>query len=134
MTLFKTPEVSLTYHQAPGYLQLSYNATHLSAGFQWAYQRALEEMLRQNVDKLLLDLHRNASPTNDEARLLEPLARTFAHPRARPVLVAAVLSERQYHYQIGNYQVGTVDHAKPTQVEFNYFTSRRDATAWLADN
>lgn len=94
---------------------------------------ALEEMLRKKVGKLLLDLKRNAPPTDDEEHLLAPLARTFPPTLDWPVYIAAVLSEGQYQHQIGSYLMGSTS-LTPAQVEFNYFTSRHEANAWLSDN
>ena len=132
MTLFETPKTALTFHQASGSLHLTCSALHLSPNFNRLYQTALETMLRQSVDKLLLDLRRPTLPTDSETLLLEPLLRTFAAPRARPVFVAVVLSEAQYEQQVSQYHPAHL--ARPAQVEFNYFTSRRDAAAWLGDN
>ncbi|QIX61545.1 hypothetical protein FY528_07055 [Hymenobacter lutimineralis] len=132
MTLYQTPEASLTYHPATETLHLSYNATRLSVSFGQAYQRALEEMLQKNIGKLLLDLKRNAPPTDEEEHILAPLINDIPATFNRPIFIAAVLSEGQYQYQIGNYSAGTT--LPPEHVEFNYFTSRREATAWLGDN
>jgi len=133
MILFQAPEVLLTYHRKTDMLQLTYSATSLSMSFEQAYQLALDEMLRKNVGKLLLDLKRNAPPADDEEYLLEPLARTFPPTLDRPVYIAAVLSEGQYQHQIGSYLMGNTS-LTPAQVEFNYFTSRHEANAWLSDN
>ncbi|WP_400192763.1 hypothetical protein [Hymenobacter sp. B81] len=131
MTLFYTPQASLSYNSAADTLHLSFNATRLDLAFDQAYQLALEEMLRQNVGKLLLDLKRNAPPLDDqEWLLLEPLGRCLTPPLARPVFIAAVLTEGQYQYQISNCPASGTTLA-PGQVEFNYFTSRREAAAWL---
>ncbi|UYZ62241.1 hypothetical protein [Hymenobacter weizhouensis] len=132
MTLYHSAEASLTYHPASGTLHLSYNATRLSVSFGQAYQRALEEMLEHNVGKLLLDLKRNAPPTDDTDHLLRPLAAALPEQLERPLFIAAVVSEGQYQYQIGN-SLATCT-LPPPQVEFNYFTSRRDATQWLNEN
>ena len=132
MTLFDTPKTALTFHQASGSLQLTCSAHHLSPHFHQLYQTALETMRYQAVDKLLLDLRRPTLPADSETLLLDPLLRTFAAPRARPVFVAVVLSEAQYEQQVSRYQ--PAHPAQPAQVEFNYFTSRRDAAAWLADS
>ena len=131
MTLFEMPETALTFHQASGSLQLTCGALH-SPDFTRLYQTALETMLHQAVDKLLLDLRRPALPADSEKLLLDPLLRTFAAPRARPVFVAVVLSEAQYEQQVSQYHPAHL--ARPAQVEFNYFTSRRDAAAWLGDS
>ena len=132
MTLFDTPETALTFHQASGSLQLTCGALHLSPDFTRLYQQALETMRHQSVDKLLLDLRRPILPADSETLLLDPLLRTFTAPRARPVFVAVVLSEAQYEQQVSHYLPTHL--ARPAQVEFNYFTSRRDAAAWLGDN
>lgn len=131
MTLFYSPAASLTYSAADEMLHLSFNATHLDLNFGQAYQCALQEMLTQNVGKLLLDLKRNAPSSDDhEQWLVEPLQRHLPARVERPVFIAAVLSEGQYQYQISNCPAsGTT--LIPEQVEFNYFTSRREATAWL---
>ena len=134
MVLFKTPEASLTYHSGSAMLQLTYTATRLSVSFGQAYRLALEEMLRQNVGKLLLDLKRNAPSTDDDEHLLAPLIHTFPTTLDRPIFIAAVLSEGQYQYQVGNYTPGLTTTVAPAQVQFNYFTSRQDAAAWLNDN
>ncbi|UOR04852.1 hypothetical protein MUN82_18150 [Hymenobacter aerilatus] len=133
MILFQAPEVLLTYHHQADMLQLTYSATTLSMSFGEAYQLALEEMLRKKVGKLLLDLKRNAPPTDDEEHLLAPLSRTFPPTLDWPVYIAAVLSEGQYQHQIGSYLMGNTT-LTPAQVEFNYFTSRHEANAWLSDN
>ena len=132
MTLYNSPDASLTYNPVSETLHLSYNATHLSVSFGQAYQLALEEMLAQNVDKLLLDLKRNAPPTDETDELLGPLADVLAAQSHRPLFIAAVVSEGQYQYQIGNSIASTS--LPPARVEFNYFTSRRDATQWLSEN
>lgn len=133
MTLYKSPEASLTYNPASETLYLSFNATRLSVSFGQAYQRALEEMLTLNVGKLLLDLKRNAPPTDDETEhLLQPLTDVLPEFLPRPLFIAAVVSEGQYQYQIGNSLASST--LPPAQVEFNYFTSRRDATQWLSEN
>ncbi|MBG8554542.1 hypothetical protein [Hymenobacter guriensis] len=132
MTLYQTPDASLTYHPATETLHLSYNATRLSTSFALAYQRALQEMRRQNVGKLLLDLKRNAPPTDEEEHILAPLINDIPAGLTRPIFIAAVLSEGQYQHQIGNYSAGLL--MPPEHVEFNYFTSRHEATAWLSDN
>lgn len=132
MTLYHTPEASLTYHPASGTLHLCYNATRLSVSFGQAYQRALEEMLEHNVGKLLLDLKRNAPPTDDTEQLFHPLTAALPDQLPRPLFIAAVVSEGQYQYQIGNSLASST--LPPAQVEFNYFTSRRDATLWLQEN
>jgi|GEM_PF-2652186 len=134
MTLFQTPESSLTYNPASEILYLSYNATRLSLSFGVAYQQALEQMLERNVGKLLLDLKRNAPPTDDEnEQLLEPLATLLSSTLLRPVFIAAVVSEGQYQYQIGNVLAASSTTMPPAHVEFNYFTSRREATDWLGN-
>lgn len=132
MTLYHTPEASLTYNPVSETLHLSYNATRLSVSFGQAYRRALEEMLAQNVGKLLLDLKRNAPPADDAELLLLPLASVLPELLPRPLFIAAVVSEGQYQYQIGNSLACST--LPPAQVEFNYFTSRRDATDWLSEN
>ncbi|RSK46668.1 hypothetical protein [Hymenobacter perfusus] len=132
MTLYNSPDASLTYNPVSATLHLSYNATCLSVSFGQAYQRALEEMLAQNVDKLLLDLKRNAPPTDEADELLGPLTDVLAEQAHRPLFIAAVVSEGQYQYQIGNSIASTT--LPPARVEFNYFTSRRDATQWLSEN
>ena len=134
MTLYQTPEASLTYHHATETLYLSYNATRLSVSFGLAYQRALEEMLGKNVCKLLLDLKRNAPPSDEEDQILGPLVSNIPNTFNRPIFIAAVLSEGQYQYQIGNYSAGVGNTTTPDNVEFNYFTSRKEAAAWLGDN
>ena len=132
MTLYDSPDASLTYNPVSETLHLSYNATRLSISFGQAYQRALEEMLTQNVGKLLLDLKRNAPPTDDMEELLTPLTLALAEQPDRPLFIAAVVSEGQYQYQIGSSIASST--LPPAQVEFNYFTSRRDATQWLSEN
>ncbi|MCA8833011.1 hypothetical protein [Hymenobacter pini] len=132
MTLYNSPDASLTYNPVSETLHLSYNATRLSVSFGQAYQRALEEMLAQNVGKLLLDLKRNAPPTDEADELLGPLTEALADQPHRPLFIAAVVSEGQYQYQIGNSLATTT--LPPARVEFNYFTSRRDATQWLSEN
>lgn len=134
MTLFQTPEASLTYHPATETLHLSYNATRLSVSFGVAYQHALEQMLEKNVGKLLLDLKRNAPPSDEEEHILGPLVSQIPNSLNRPIFIAAVLSEGQYQYQIGNYSAGVASTIGAENVEFNYFTSRQEATAWLGDN
>ncbi|WP_167291185.1 hypothetical protein [Hymenobacter busanensis] len=132
MTLYYSPDASLSYNAAADTLHLSFNATRLDLSFGIAYQHALEEMLKQNVGKLLLDLKRNApSDENQEELLLEPLTRCLVQPLARPMFIAAVLTEGQYQYQISNCPASGTTFV-PGQVEFNYFTSRREATAWLS--
>jgi hypothetical protein len=134
MTLFQTPESSLTYNPASEILQLSYSATRLSLSFGVAYQQALEQMLERNVDKLLLDLKRNAPPADDEnEQLMEPLAALVSSTLVQPVFIAAVVSEGQYQYQIGKLLAASSTTMPPTHVEFNYFTSRREATDWLSN-
>ena len=80
------------------------------------------------------DLKRNAPSSDDhEQWIVEPLQAQLPARVPRPVFIAAVLSEGQYQYQISNCPVsGTT--LLPEHVEFNYFTSRREATAWLGDN
>jgi hypothetical protein len=131
MTLYYSPGASLTYDAAEETLHLSFSATHLDLSFGQAYRYALQEMLNQNVGKLLLDLKRNAPSADDHERwLVAPLQAHLPARVARPVFIAAVLSEGQYQYQINNCPVsGTT--LVPEQVEFNYFTSRREAAAWL---
>ncbi|GAA4390459.1 hypothetical protein [Hymenobacter koreensis] len=131
MTLYHTPEASLSYNASADTLHLSFNATHLDLSFGVAYQHALEQMLKQNVGKLLLDLKRNApSDENQEELLLKPLTRCLPEPLVRPVFIAAVLSEGQYQYQISNCPASGTTFV-PDRVEFNYFTSRREAASWL---
>ena len=135
MTLFHTPEVSLTYHPTSEILQLSYNATQLSVSFGMAYQQALEQMLEHNVGKLLLDLKRNAPPTDDELeQLLPPLASVLPAHETKPLFIAAVVSEGQYQYQIGKSLAASATTLPPAHVEFNYFTSRREAADWLGNS
>lgn len=132
MTLFQTPEASLTYHPTSEILQLRYNATQLSLSFGIAYQQALEQMLEHNLGKLLLDLKRNAPPTDDDSEhLLPPLASVLPLHPPRPLFIAAVVSEGQYQYQIGNSLEASTTTLPPAHVEFNYFTSRQEATHWL---
>ena len=89
-------------------------------------------MLSHNVGKLLLDLKRNAPPADETEQILQPLAEVLlTHPR-RPLFIAAVVSEGQYQYQIGNMLAASSTTLPPAQVEFNYFTSRREATDWLS--
>ena len=131
MTLYQNPDASLTYSPNTETMHLSYSASCLSVSFGQAYQLALEEMLRQNVGKLLLDLKRNAPSVDDTDQwVLEPLAHMPAD-LDRPIFIAAVLSEGQYQYQIGSYLPGVGTTFGSDQVHFNYFTSRREATAWL---
>ncbi|GGF02906.1 hypothetical protein [Hymenobacter cavernae] len=133
MTLYQTPDASLTYHPDTATLRLSYNALSLAVGFEQAYQHALETMQEQQVPKLLLDLKRNAPPTDDaDYWLLAPLIRQLAKPLPQPIFIAAVVSEGQYQYQIGNSLAARS--LPPPEVEFNYFTSRREAAAWLSTN
>lgn len=132
MTLYTSPEALLTYNPVSETLLLSCSTPHLSAAFNHAYQRALEEMCVQNVDKLLLDLKRNAPPSDEDAELLRPLAETLGGHAPRPRFIAAVVSEGQYRYQIGNSLASSA--LPPAQVEFNYFTSHLDATQWLSEN
>ncbi|UPL49081.1 hypothetical protein [Hymenobacter sublimis] len=132
MTLYNSPDASLTYNSLLDTLHLSYNAAHLSGSFGEAYHRALEEMLAQNVDKLLVDLKRNAPPTDEADALLQPLTSILPGHLQRPLFIAAVVSEGQYQYQVGNSLASAS--LPPSQVEFNYFTSRRDATQWLSEN
>jgi hypothetical protein len=131
MTLFYSPAASLTYDATEETLHLSFNATHLDLSFGQAYQCALQEMLNKNVGKLLLDLKRNAPSADDhEQWLVEPLQAHLPPRTPRPVFIAAVLSEGQYQYQISNCPAGGTTFV-PEQVEFNYFTSRREAVSWL---
>lgn len=133
MILYQTPEASLTYYPDTATLHLSYKALSLAAGFERAYQLALEQLHQQKAGKLLLDLKRNAPPTDDDEQwLLEPLIRTLTTAAGHPIFIAAVVSEGQYQHQIGNYITGAI--LPPEQVAFNYFTSRREATAWLSAN
>jgi len=133
MTLYQTPNASLVYHSDTATLRLSYNALSLTTDFAQAYQHALQTMQQQHVAKLLLDLKRNAPPTDDaEHWLLDPLAQQLAAPLKQPIFIAAVVSEGQYQYQIGN--LLAVKALPPKQIEFNYFTCRREAAAWLSAN
>lgn len=134
MTLFQTPEASLSYYSASDTLHLSYSASRLSVSFKDAYQQALEKMLQHNVDKLLLDLKRNAPPTDETEHIMQPLtAALHAHPH-RALFIAAVVSEKQYEYQVSNLLAASAATLPPPRVEFNYFTSRREATDWLRSN
>ncbi|WP_019948759.1 hypothetical protein [Hymenobacter aerophilus] len=132
MVLYHSPDASLTFDSHSETLLLSYSATGLSVSFGQAYQLALEEMLAQNIGKLLLDLKRNAPPTDDLEELFAPLSEVTARQPAQPLFIAALVSEGQYQYQIGNSLASST--LPPDQVEFNYFTSRRDATQWLSEN
>ncbi|WP_324673981.1 hypothetical protein [Hymenobacter sp. GOD-10R] len=133
MTLYQTPNASLTYHSDTATLRLSYNALSLTTDFAQAYQRALQTMQQEHVAKLLLDLKRNAPPSDDaEQWLLDPLTQQLRTPLHYPIFIAAVVSEGQYQYQIGN--LLAMKALPPKQVEFNYFTCRREATAWLSTN
>lgn len=132
MVLYHSPDTSLTFDSDSETMLLSYTASGLSVSFGQAYQLALEEMLAQNIGKLLLDLKRNAPNTDDLEELLVPLSEAVARQPAQPLFIAALVSEGQYQYQIGNSLASTT--LPPAQVEFNYFTSRRDATQWLNDN
>lgn len=132
MTLFQSSEACLTYHQASDLLHLSYSAARISAAFSGVYQHVLDGMLEHNVGKLLLDLKRNAPPTDDEAELLvQPLASTRSARPERPVFIAAVVSERQYEYQVANSLAASAATLPPAQVEFNFFTSHHEAADWL---
>ncbi|GAA3937967.1 hypothetical protein [Hymenobacter algoricola] len=130
MTLYQTPDASLTYSPGTDTMHLSYSASRLTVSFGQAYQLALEEMLRQNVGKLLLDLKRNGPVDDTDEWILEPLGR-MPTDLSRPIFIAAVLSEGQYQYQIGSYLPSVGATFGSDQVEFNYFTSRREASAWL---
>ncbi|SEU02262.1 hypothetical protein SAMN04487998_3528 [Hymenobacter actinosclerus] len=132
MVLYHSPDASLTFDSVSETMLLSYTATGLSVSFGQAYQLALEEMLAQNIGKLLLDLKRNAPPTDDLEDLLAPLSEAVARQPTQPLFIAALVSEGQYQYQIGNSLASST--LPPAQVEFNYFTSRRDATQWLSEN
>ena len=135
MILYQTPTVSLAYHAATATMQLQYAATSLAETFEKVYQLALEAMHNLGVDKLLLDLKRNAPPTDeDEEFLLAPIMRHLPAHSARPIFIAALLSEGQYQHQLGCYSPSFDRAFAPQQVEFNYFTSRREATDWLGDN
>ncbi|HEX8427435.1 hypothetical protein [Hymenobacter sp.] len=134
MTLFHSPEASLTYHSASDTLYLSYSATRLSRSFRDAYQQALKKMLENNVTRLLLDLKRNAPPTDETEHILQPLAEVLLVHPDRSLFIAAVVSEKQYQYQIGNILAASSATLPPAQVEFNYFTSRREASDWLSSN
>jgi hypothetical protein len=116
-------------------MQLHYAAASLAETFEKVYQLALEAMHNLGVDKLLLDLKRNAPPTDeDEEFLLAPIMRHLPAHAARPLFIAALLSEGQYQHQMGCYSPSFDRAFAPQQVEFNYFTSRREATDWLSDN
>ncbi|OUJ76246.1 hypothetical protein [Hymenobacter crusticola] len=133
MTLYQTPNASLIYHSDTATLRLRYNALSLEAGFEQAYQQALQTMQQEQVAKLLLDLKRNAPPTDDaEQWLLGPLVQQLSTSLRYPIFIAAVVSEGQYQYQVGN--LLAVRALPPKQIEFNYFTCRREATAWLSTN
>jgi hypothetical protein len=133
MTLYHSPEASLTYNPVSETLLLSYSATQLSVSFGLAYQRALEEMLARNVGKLLLDLKHNAQPTEDKTeQLMRPLLSTLPDQHTQPLFIAAVVSEGQYQYQIGSSIASST--LPPARVEFNYFTCHLDATEWLSEN
>lgn len=131
MTLYTSPDASVTYHPASDTLYLNFTSTRSGVSFGQAYQQALQAMLAQNVAKLLLDLKHTDSLT-EEAELLLPLAAVLPRELTRPLFIAAVVSEGQYHYQIGSSLASYPP--TPAQVEFNYFTSRRDAAAWLSEN
>lgn len=133
MVLYHSPDTSLTFDSDSETLHLSYTATGLSVSFGQAYQLALEEMLAQNIGKLLLDLKRNAPPTDDLEQLLAPLSEVMARQPDQPRFIAALVSEGQYQHQIGN-SLASPSTLPPDQVEFNYFTCRRDATQWLSEN
>lgn len=133
MTLYHSPEASLTYNPASSTLLLCYNTTRQSVSFGPAYQLALEEMLAQNVGKLLLDLKHSAAPTEDETeQIIRPLLSAVPERRTQPLFIAAVVSEGQYQYQISSYSASAT--LPPAPVEFNYFTSRREAAEWLGEN
>ena len=132
MVLYHSPDTSLTFNSESETLHLSYTATGLSVSFGQAYQLALEEMLAQNIGKLLLDLKRNSPSTDDLEELLIPLGEALARQPAQSLFIAALVSEGQYQYQIGSSIASSP--LPPAQVEFNYFTSRRDATQWLSEN
>ena len=91
-------------------------------------------MLKHNVTKLLLDLKRNAPPTDETEHILEPLTEILLSHPDRSLFIAAVVSEKQYQYQIGNILASSSATLPPAKVEFNYFTSRREATDWLSSN
>ncbi|SDY03599.1 hypothetical protein [Hymenobacter psychrophilus] len=132
MVLYHSPDTSLTFDSDSETMHLSYTATGLSVSFGQAYQLALEEMLAQNIGKLLLDLKRNSPSTDDLEELLIPLSEALARQPVQSLFIAALVSEGQYQYQIGNSIASST--LPPAQVEFNYFTSRRDATQWLSEN
>lgn len=135
MTLYQSPNASLTYHSDTATLHLSYDALSLATGFEQVYQHALQTMQRQQVDKLLLDLKRNAPPIEDaEDWLLDPLMHRLPSSADRPMFIAAVVSEGQYKYQVGNSLAARVLPPQQQQIEFNYFTCRREASAWLRAN
>ena len=133
MTLYHSSEVSLTYNPVSETLLLRYDATQPSVSFGVAYQRALEEMLTRNVGKLLLDLKHSALPTEDKTeQLMQPLRSALPTQNTHALFIAAVVSEGQYQYQVGNMLAASSTTLPPAQVEFNYFTSRREATDWLS--
>lgn len=135
MTLYQTPHASLTYHSATATLHLSYDAHSLATGFEQVYQHALQTMQQQQVGKLLLDLKHNAPPIDDaEDWLLPSWMPQVTSSTGCPIFIAAVVSEGQYKYQIGNSLAVKRHPVHQTQVEFNYFTCRREATAWLSAN
>ena len=116
-------------------MQLHYAAASLAETFEKVYKLALEAMRQLGVDKLLLDLKRNAPPTDEEEYfLLTPIMRHLPAHSARPLFIAALLSEGQYQHQLSQYSPSFEPAFAPQQVEFNYFTSRREATDWLGDN
>jgi hypothetical protein len=131
MTLYTSPDASLTFNAASSTLHLNFNATYLDLSFGQAYQCALQEMLNSSIGKLLLDLKRNAPSSDDHERwLMDPLHAHMPPQPVKPLFIAAVLSEGQYQYQISNCPASSTTFT-PEQVQFNYFTCRREATAWL---
>ncbi|MBC8082817.1 MAG: hypothetical protein H7Z21_06345 [Hymenobacter sp.] len=134
MTLFQSTEASLSYYPASDTLYLSYNATRLSTSFKAAYQQALDKMLQHNIGKLLLDLKRNAPPADETDQILRPLTAVLRAHRHRPLFIAAVVSETQYQFQVANILAADSATLPSAQVEFNYFTSRREATDWLSNS
>ena len=132
MILYHSSDASLVFDSSSETMLLSYTAAKLSVSFGEAYQLAFEEMQTQNVGKLLLDLKRNAPPTDDQDKLLAPLGEVVARQPDQPLFIAALVSEGQYQYQIGNSLAPSI--LPPEQVEFNYFTCRRDATQWLNES
>ncbi|MBC6991761.1 MULTISPECIES: hypothetical protein [Hymenobacter] len=135
MTLYQTPEAVLTYLPGTETLWLSYSATNVSAAFQLAFEQTVAVMRSQKVGKLVLDLKDSASlPSDDEQNVLDPIVRKLPIEFDQPTFIAAVLSVQQYQSQVGSYSPASAQLVPLGPVEFNYFTSRRDAIAWLSDN